>query len=200
MRLFIWSLAFLAIYAELVQVSFDSFNGFPLWLLNMDFQENQPATAEENNVQASKNDQDNDVQSAVLHERERRFFACHRQCSGCQLGLALCSKKLSATSHNMVLKVTASCPGDSWHSSIISGAYIARGTYGGRISYENTKRDANKNWWRLVYVRNRGWEFTYSHHRVGSGPLNQTGYKSSDYVYLVNSYRKSRCTFRIYPL
>ena len=72
MRLFIWSFALLAISAELVQVSFDSFNGFPLWLLNMDFQENQPATAK-NNVQASENHQDNDVQSAVPQERERRF-------------------------------------------------------------------------------------------------------------------------------
>ena len=108
--------------------------------------------------------------------------------------------KSSTTSHNMVLKVTASCPGDSWHSSIISGTYIARGTYGGRISYENTKRDANKNWWRLIYVRNRGWKFTYSRHRVRSGQLNQIGYKSSDYVYKISQYRKSGCTFRIYPL
>ena len=73
LNLFIWSLALLAISAELVKVSFDSFNGFPLWLLNMDFEENQPATAK-NNVQASENHQDNDVQSAVPQERERRFF------------------------------------------------------------------------------------------------------------------------------
>ena len=106
----------------------------------------------------------------------------------------------SPTGHNVVLKVTASCPRDSWHSSIISGTYIARGTYGGRISYENTKRDANKNWWRLIYVRNRGWKFTYSRHRVRSGRLNQIGYKSSDYVYKISQYRKSGCTFRIYPL
>ena len=106
----------------------------------------------------------------------------------------------SPTGHNMVLRVTASCPGDKWHSSIISGTYYARGTYNGRISYENTRPDANKNWWRLIYVRNRGWKFTYSRSRLPFGRLNKTGFKSSEYVYLVNSYRKSRCTFRIYAL
>ena len=258
----------------------------------MDFQENQPATAEQNNVQNSKFDQDNDVQSAVPQERERRFMSlvllrnslrlrksfrrgywkgrrvgyslgrsagykrglsvgrssgyksgyANGRSSGFAAGAAAEKRKLSPkissaysrgyalgkrhgysrgyktgkstgmrsgksyqasqspTGHNMVLKVTASCPRDSWHSRIISGTYIARGTYGGRISYENTKRDANKNWWRLIYVRNRGWKFTYSRHRVRSGRLNQIGYKSSDYVYLKNSFRKSRCSFKIHSL
>ena len=100
------------------------------------------------------------------------------------------------TGHNVALRVSARCPGDRWHSGIISGTYIARGTYGGRISYENSRRDANKNWWRLIYIRNRGWMFTYSRHRIRSGRLNRQGYKRS-HVYRRGHYRRERCSFRI---
>merc|ERR1712151_162160 len=53
MRLFIWSFAILAISAET--------------------QANQPATAEQNNVQAVKSEQDNAVQSQTPQERFRRW-------------------------------------------------------------------------------------------------------------------------------
>ena len=75
MRFFIWSLAISAISAELIQVSFYYFHGPLLRVLNMDFKEDQPAKAEQNNVQASKIDHDIDVQSAGSHERERRFIS-----------------------------------------------------------------------------------------------------------------------------
>ena len=45
----------------------------------INIKEHQPATAEENNVQASKSDQANEVQSAVPRDRERRFFSALRR-------------------------------------------------------------------------------------------------------------------------
>ena len=73
------------------------------------------------------------------------------------------------------LDVTAYCSSDH-EKQVMSGTYIAKGVFGGRIIYEKINADYNGKWWSLRYDRPREdpistkrWIFMYNGHQVTIG-------------------------------
>ena len=58
----------------------------------------------------------------------------------------------------------------SWNKKIISGAYLPKGVFAGRIIYEKTVEDPNKMWWSLRFdAENDRWVFSYSDSKIVIG-------------------------------
>ena len=58
----------------------------------------------------------------------------------------------------------------SWNKKVISGAYLPKGVFAGRIIYEKTVEDPNKMWWSLRFdAENDRWVFSYSDSKIVIG-------------------------------